>query len=184
MGFFFLYQSITDYCLVFQRETKVNDKQINKLENLVSEYRQIRQGQVELEKRIFITGINQLKEHKKPKKGRVQHQMNYIYENRSLIFNYKMAVKNKLIKGYFENYLNGLNEFQKYNFALEFNHYYFGYKFKDDYGYLYNNELDERVYINIIPDFNLKDIINVSSRTISRWIKRDIEQKQGHFQPV
>lgn len=122
-----------------------------------------------LEKRQFIIEINRLKEYKKHKRTKKLH-INYISDIKTSIYNYKLSVERKYMIGYFENYFNNLNEYQKEHFKMLFSSYE-GYEW-------YKCELDKKSYANIIPANNLKDIIKVSNRTILRWRKKGIIRKR------
>jgi len=112
-----------------------------------------------IDKREFVIELNKLKEYKKPKKPHKPYRPNFIHEIKTDILNYKSDVKHKSKTGYFENYINNLNEFAKRELVNSFKY-------------------DNFTNINIVPAHNLINIVKVSDMTITRWLKNDFIQKK------
>ena len=113
----------------------------------------------------FLFEAHKLKQYKKPKNSFPKRTVNYVEIIKKDIKNYKYAVKYRGKVSYLEKYIDTLNEQEKELFRKNFNSLYGKY-----------------MYINIIPLKNLKDIVKVSDRTISRWVKRGfIEPKHSDF---
>ena len=118
-----------------------------------------------IERNKFLFEIHKLKQHKKPKKPKKQRTINYLDEIAKLIQNYRYAVKYKGKVSYLEKYIDALSEQDKELFTKNFT---------EKYG--------KDMYINIIPFDNLKNIVKVSDRTISRWVAKGfIEPKYYDF---
>ena len=114
-----------------------------------------------VEQKRLIFEINRLKKHKNPQKPKKQRVINYLDDVMKSIKNYKHAVKYKGRVSYLEKYIETLNEADKEVFIKCFD--------------------SNTMYINIIPLENLKNIVKVSDRTISRWAKKGfIKPKENH----
>jgi hypothetical protein len=136
-----------------------------------------------VERAKFLFEIHRLKEHRKPKKPQKQRTVNYSEDNNKLIQNYRRAVKYKRKTSYLESFLDSLGDGKREDVIWELKNYYREW-FLRGVSFEKLQELEkkdiniENLYTDIIPSGNLKDILKISAKTISRW------EKRGYISPI
>jgi len=120
-----------------------------------------------VERNVLLFKIHRLKQYREPKKPKKQRTVNHSKDIIKEIENYRNAVKYKGRTSYLEKHIGTLTEEDK---MLSIKHFDVN-----------------TMYINIIPFNNLKDVVKVSDRTISRWAKKGFinpqcnPAKRSHF---